>query len=169
MPSAVPGLLQFATGGDVTVGILRHGQHLPRPAGRTTPAAHLTFGTNTWFERHATPSAARRCSSRREEELRRHTSPRARLPRSGGTNNLGKLTFTSAVTRGSSGSYNLSGSGVLFASDRDRGLLLASGTFTQSGGTNNVGSSGYALPRLQLGFQRHVHPQRLGRCSPQPA
>ena len=35
------------------------------------------------------------------------------------------------------------------------------GTFTQSGGTNSVGSW-YPLPRLQPGFQRQLQPQRLG-------
>ena len=41
------------------------------------------------------------------------------------------------------------------------------GTFTQSGGTNNRRLSAALVPRLQLGFQRQLQPQRLGSCSPQ--
>ena len=59
---------------------------------------------------------------------------------SGGTNNLGSFGTSGlylGYNAGSSGSYNLSGSGVLSAYDEYVGYS-GTGTFTQSGGTNNV-------------------------------
>ena len=68
---------------------------------------------------------------------------------SGGTNNAGNLFLTAfALSRGESGTYNLYGSGLLSVPGDE--LVGASGTgiFTQSGGTNAVGSLavGYGNP-----------------------
>ena len=51
----------------------------------------------------------------------------------------------------SSGNYNLNGSGVLFASVEYLGNS-GTGTFSQSGGTNNVGNYGYMGVGLYLGY-----------------
>ena len=64
---------------------------------------------------------------------------------SGGNNNLSSTLYVGGWTYpeiGGSGTYNLSGNGLLSASGENVGMN-GTGTFTQSGGTNNISSTLY--------------------------
>ena len=61
------------------------------------------------------------------------------------------------MNAGGSGTYNLSGSGQLSAYDEYVGYS-GTGTFTQSGGTNSIGS--YLYLGNERRQQRHIQPQR---------
>jgi len=59
------------------------------------------------------------------------------LTQTGGTNTVTSFGLTVGQNSGSTGTYNLSGTGILSASDETIGNL-GSGTFTQTGGTNTT-------------------------------
>ena len=66
---------------------------------------------------------------------------------SGGTNNVSITGYSGLYLgyyAGSSGTYNLSGSGLLSAQGENVGLL-GTGSFTQSGGTNNIGNDSLSI------------------------
>ena len=76
---------------------------------------------------------------------------------SGGANNVnGGFNYLSlglGYNAGSSGTYNLSGGGLLSAAQNEYVGYSGTGTFTQSGGTNIITSSRSRQQRRQ---QRHV-------------
>ena len=76
---------------------------------------------------------------------------------SGGTNSIAGCLYLGNNT-GGSGTYSLSGSGLLSAGEEHVGDT-GNGTFTQSGGTK-LSATTTSLSRLQRRQQRHVQPQR---------
>ena len=93
---------------------------------------------------------------------------------SGGTNYLSNSSDSSGeglclgYSSSSNGVYNLSGLGMISATDVGEYVgYSGTGTFTQSGGINSISNENDfdnvgLFTRLQLGFQRQLQPQRLG-------
>ena len=87
------------------------------------------------------------------------------LSQSSGTNTLGSLRrLYLGYNWGSSGSYNLSGSGSLSAFFEYVGMVRERHVYSIRAGriTSAASASAASLPRQQLRFQRQLHPQRRG-------
>ena len=139
-------------------------EHLPSPAGRTTPAATLPWDQQ-WFERHVHPQrlgGALRVGGRARRILRHgHVYPIWRDEQLGSSLYLALLRWFERQLQ----PQRLRGALRILPRI---GRKLRHGTFTQSGGTNNVGSSG----SLYLGttvIRAARTPSAAWGCFPYPA
>ena len=121
-------------------------QQLPISISATTPAAA------------APTTSAATASCRRLREYVGYSGT-GTFTQTGGTNSIGYGTLYLGYNAGSSGTYNLSGSGQLSAAYASTSATSGTGTFTQSGGTNSIAQR-HPLSRLQRRQQRHLQPQR---------
>ena len=142
----------------------------PSREGRTTLAS-VTFVLAAHRPAAATPSAARVCSPLSVSGMNAGeyvgSSGTGTFTQSGGTNNIGSGCLYLGYNAGSSGSYTLSGSGLLSAANEYVGYYRHRHVYPVR--RDEQPWLRLPLPWLHLGFQRQLQPQRLGRALRSPA